>query len=262
MDQQQLYSKTLRYQKTGVDIFFNLFRTVQRSGQLMVEQALEQSSWLPKSSRKNCVAWLEECTRNTLAVKDMVDQGYRQMDHFGTTDTPKKTAKKAAPANPASASKDVSAGTSESEVKAKSTPVAPVKTKVSKAKPAVSSRRTATRKKAAPKKATPTKAATTKAATTKAATRKAAPTKNAAAKKTTAKTTTTKTTTPKIPNITVETTKAKPTVEPVAAAAETAKPKAEVQTPQTVAPAKPPAASEPVKTSKELVKVEPGSDES
>ncbi|MGW8195442.1 MAG: hypothetical protein ACWGOX_14385 [Desulforhopalus sp.] len=152
MDQQKLCSEVLRYQKTGVDVFFNMLAAVQQSGQLMAAKTLEQSPWIPQSSRKSYVAWLEECTRTTKILKDMVDRGYSEMDRFATADRGKAAAKDSAKSSTSLGKTKGSSEPSDTEVKTKSEKSEPVKPKVTRSKSTPSAQRRTTRKKAAPKK--------------------------------------------------------------------------------------------------------------
>lgn len=183
-----VYQKIMRYQKTGVDVFFSIFSTVQQSGQTMVTQALEQSSWIPSYGKKSYTSWMQECAKGIEVMKDFVDQGYSGMDRFWPQDLSQKpnAAPAATPAKKEEAIKTLTAS-GPADIKEVKTPEPATAKPAAKTSPPAKAK--ATTKKATPRKTTPSRKTSAKAASTKTATAKAAPKKRATPRKATSKTT-------------------------------------------------------------------------
>lgn len=97
MEHQTMFLKTIVFQKTAFANTLEIFSSMRHHGETLLKTTLEQSLWLPESSRKACLFWADVCTKNFENVKVLVDQGFTEMERFSSTnlkpgeDKPQKT---------------------------------------------------------------------------------------------------------------------------------------------------------------------------
>ncbi len=186
MDQKTLIGQAIRYQKVITESSFSLLSVVQHSSTEMLKQSLDYYSWLPASSKKDCLFWSQRCIQATEQLRSMLEKGFDEAEK-------QLSASSFEPVKPKSASEPSSSARRPVKAPVRKTtspepaPVKSAKTEVDKApedSAAVSLEKPSqapSSVKRAPKAATKTKstAARTKSTTTR--------TKSAAARKTSAK---------------------------------------------------------------------------
>ena len=111
MHTRQIYTKTIRLQKTAVDTGFAIFGTLQDHGGRMFEEVLTRNPWLPEESRRRILSMNDSCIDGSKYLKKCFDQGFSAMENlFAAGDKPEE--KVATP--PPSAAKGQTGGASAS----------------------------------------------------------------------------------------------------------------------------------------------------
>lgn len=80
MDQKTLIGQAIRYQKVITESSFSLFSVVQHSSTEMLKQSLDYYSWLPASSKKDCLFWSQRCIQATEQLRSMLEKGFDEAE--------------------------------------------------------------------------------------------------------------------------------------------------------------------------------------
>jgi len=124
MDIQTMFSKTIDFNKTAFASTMALVSSVQQHGEALMKTTLEQSPWLPESSKRACLFWADACTQNLENMKILVDHSLTGMERLAEMspagdDKPQKAAARAqrpapSPAQPTPANRKKAAQTKKS----------------------------------------------------------------------------------------------------------------------------------------------------
>lgn len=109
MENWNVFSQTVHFQKIAAGNSFELIASVQESGREMLMKTLEHCSWLPQNLKSECLSWTDSCLFTTARCKQLLDQGYEEAMQFLANplcqDQPKmKNTKKAEKSHPITAS--------------------------------------------------------------------------------------------------------------------------------------------------------------
>ncbi len=84
MKYQNMFSRSIGFQKTAIAGTLGVISSLQHHGEALLKTTLEQNPWISESNRKACCDWTEVCVKNFESMKDLVDQGLAEMDRIFT----------------------------------------------------------------------------------------------------------------------------------------------------------------------------------
>ncbi|MCP4343309.1 MAG: hypothetical protein GY799_31645 [Desulfobulbaceae bacterium] len=87
MKNQTMLSKTISFQKAAFTNSLEIFATMQQHGEDLLKTALEQSPWLPGSSKNACLFWADCCSGYLENVKSVADQGFAVIEQVSFPST-------------------------------------------------------------------------------------------------------------------------------------------------------------------------------
>jgi hypothetical protein len=82
MQQWEMLSKAIRYQKAASDNAFSIISIFQNSGERMLRKTLDQYSWIPEKGKKDCLSWSNNYLQVTAKMKAYVDKGYEEAERL------------------------------------------------------------------------------------------------------------------------------------------------------------------------------------
>lgn len=80
MDNNHLIRQAIRYQKVATENAFTLYSVLQKSSCEILQQTLNQCSWLPESSTKSVLRFNDECNTISTQLKTLMTDGYEQAE--------------------------------------------------------------------------------------------------------------------------------------------------------------------------------------
>ncbi len=75
-----LVHQAVQYQKVVTDNTFEIISVFQNSSNELLQQSLEQCSWLPEQNRQDYSQWVSGCFTAADYLKKLIDGGYRQLE--------------------------------------------------------------------------------------------------------------------------------------------------------------------------------------
>lgn len=104
-----MFSKTIGLHKTAFDNTLVIFSTMQQHGEDLLKTTLEQSPWLPKSSKNACLYLSDFYLKYLENLRSVADQGFAEIERISSPDSkpaknelhPKATTKQAPTPRPA-----------------------------------------------------------------------------------------------------------------------------------------------------------------
>lgn len=94
MDNIGFISQAIRYQKTAVDQVFELMSQYQSNSDELLQNTLDQFSWLPGVSKESYLHWSASYQEGTNYLKGIVDTGFEQVEQVFTSPAPKDSTEK------------------------------------------------------------------------------------------------------------------------------------------------------------------------
>lgn len=94
MDNIGFISQAIRYQKTAVDQVFELMSQYQSNSDELLQNTLDQCSWLPGVSKESYLHWSASYQEGTNYLKGIVDTGFEQVEQVFTSPAPKDSTEK------------------------------------------------------------------------------------------------------------------------------------------------------------------------
>jgi hypothetical protein len=82
MQNQEMLSKAIRYQKAASDNAFNIISAIQKSGEQMLKTTLDQYSWIPEKGKKDYLSWSQNYLQITEKMKAYIDKGYEEAERL------------------------------------------------------------------------------------------------------------------------------------------------------------------------------------
>ncbi|MGB3223383.1 MAG: hypothetical protein WBB23_11335 [Desulforhopalus sp.] len=82
MDNQTIISKSLGLNKTAFTNTLAIFSTMQQQGESLFKTTLEQSPWLPGSSKDACLYWFDFYSKYLNSLQSMADQSFEEMERI------------------------------------------------------------------------------------------------------------------------------------------------------------------------------------
>jgi hypothetical protein len=82
MQNQEMLSKAIRYQKAASDNAFNIISIFQKSGEQMLKTTLDQYSWIPEKGKKDYLSWSRNYLQITEKMKAYIDKGYEEAERL------------------------------------------------------------------------------------------------------------------------------------------------------------------------------------
>lgn len=92
MEQWEMLSKVIRYQKAVTDNAFSIISIFQNSGEQILKTALDQQSWIPDQEKKDFLSWSNNSLQITTNMKTFFNKSYEEVERF--IEQPGKTAQK------------------------------------------------------------------------------------------------------------------------------------------------------------------------
>jgi hypothetical protein len=91
MEQWEMLSKVIRYQKAVTDSAFTIISIFQNSGEQVLKTALDQQSWIPDQEKKDFLIWSNNYLQITTNMKAFFNKSYEEAERF--MEQPGKTAR-------------------------------------------------------------------------------------------------------------------------------------------------------------------------
>jgi hypothetical protein len=85
MDNQKMLSQTIQFQRTAWQNSMAIFSAVQQHGEELLKTTIQQSPWLPGSSKKACLLWADIWTKNLAGMTELVEQNLANMERLSST---------------------------------------------------------------------------------------------------------------------------------------------------------------------------------
>ncbi|EKD38490.1 MAG: hypothetical protein ACD_75C00719G0006, partial [uncultured bacterium] len=85
MDNSTMFSQTIRFQRTAWQNSLAIIAAVQQHGEKLLKTTIEESPWIPGSSKKACLFWADLWTKNLAGMTDLVDKNLADMEHLSST---------------------------------------------------------------------------------------------------------------------------------------------------------------------------------
>jgi hypothetical protein len=82
MQNQEMLSKAIRYQRAASDNAFNIVSIFQKSGEQMLKTTLDQYSWIPEKGKKDYLSWSRNYLQITEKMKAYIDKGYEEAERL------------------------------------------------------------------------------------------------------------------------------------------------------------------------------------
>ena len=82
MTELNVMCEAVRYQKTITDSTFEILSLLQNSSNEVLQQSLEQCSWLPEETRRNYNQWINCCRSASDDLKKNVDGCYQSLEEI------------------------------------------------------------------------------------------------------------------------------------------------------------------------------------
>lgn len=82
MEQWEMLSKVIRYQKAVTDNAFTIISIFQNSGEQVLKTALDQQSWIPDKGRKDFLSWSNNYLQITTNMKTFFNKSYEEFERF------------------------------------------------------------------------------------------------------------------------------------------------------------------------------------
>jgi hypothetical protein len=98
-----MLSQTIRFQRTAWQNSLAIITAVQQHGEKLLKTTIQQSSWIPGSSKEACLFWADIWTKNLAGMTDLVDKNLADMERLSSTGeqaTKKEKPPKKASVNP------------------------------------------------------------------------------------------------------------------------------------------------------------------
>jgi hypothetical protein len=87
MKNQTMLSKTIGLQKTAFTNTLAIISTMQQHGEDLLKTTLEQSPWLPGSSKSACLYWADFYSKYLENLKSVADQGFAVIERVSLPST-------------------------------------------------------------------------------------------------------------------------------------------------------------------------------
>lgn len=87
MKNQTMLSKTIGMQKAVFADSLTIFSTMQQHGEDLLKTTLEQSPWLPGSSKSTCLYWADFYSKYLENLKSVADQGFAAIERVSLPST-------------------------------------------------------------------------------------------------------------------------------------------------------------------------------
>lgn len=84
MENQTTLSKTIGLHKTAFANTLAIISTLQQQGEDLLKTTLEQSPWLPVSSKNACLYWADFYSKSLENLKSMADQGFAEIEQISS----------------------------------------------------------------------------------------------------------------------------------------------------------------------------------
>ena len=82
MEQWEILSKIIRYQKAVTDNAFAIISIFQTGGEKMLRTTLDQQNWIPEKERKDFLSWSTNYQQITRQMKDFINKGYEEAERL------------------------------------------------------------------------------------------------------------------------------------------------------------------------------------
>lgn len=84
MENQTMLSKTIGLHRTAFANTFAIFSTMQQNGEDILKTTLEQSPWLPNSSKSACLYCVDFYSKYLENLKSLADQGFAEIERISS----------------------------------------------------------------------------------------------------------------------------------------------------------------------------------
>jgi hypothetical protein len=84
MENQTMLSKTIGLHRTAFANTLEVFSTLQQHGENLLKTTLEQSPWLPKSSKNACLYYVDFYSKYLENLKSLADQGFAEIERISS----------------------------------------------------------------------------------------------------------------------------------------------------------------------------------
>jgi len=91
MDNQTMFSKTIGLQKTAFNNTLAIFSTLQQHGEDFLKITLDESPWLPKSSKNACLYWADIYSKYLNNLRSVANQGFAEIERISSPGSKTKT---------------------------------------------------------------------------------------------------------------------------------------------------------------------------
>lgn len=80
MENSQLFSEAIKYNKLVTDSLFGFLNVYQSNSETMMQNTFEKLSWFPELSKKSYLQWSENNRQTAAYLKSVVDSGFEQVE--------------------------------------------------------------------------------------------------------------------------------------------------------------------------------------
>jgi len=84
MDNKQILSQMIKFNKTIFDNAFKAMQMAQDQGEKIINSLIDQASWLPEDGKKTITDWVQAYQKGCNDFKENVDQQYQKVEDFFT----------------------------------------------------------------------------------------------------------------------------------------------------------------------------------
>lgn len=82
MDNKQILSQMIKFNKTVFDNAFKGMQMAQDQGEKLINSLIDQASWLPDEGKKTITDWVQAYQRGTKEFKEKVDLQYQKVEDY------------------------------------------------------------------------------------------------------------------------------------------------------------------------------------